>query len=745
MMKKEYFSNSVEHLVAELGRIDLLIQLQVRRSRRIQHTDIAFQGLYISEQEIDDLLIRKSGLPRWAVCPDTESDEAIRTAIEQMRNKIKSKKSRSIQQNIDLRLEKLANTFKLTPFDIDILLICLAPEIDLRYERLYAYLQDDVTKKRPSVDLVLNLLSFSFEAKLVARERFTAATPLCKYDLIHLFDDPSQQTPPLLGKFLKINERIADYLHDLNEVDARLLPYVRKNKPRYQLNDLVLPKDFKRRLTLLAKGTENGGGPLILYFKGPYGVGKQSTAEALCNTLGVNLLTVHLEKLLAFEKSCLGKLIRMAWRETRLEKSALYFSNFDALLSEDNRFELYVFLRELERLQELTFLAGRTTWEPADALFGKPFVRVEFPLPVYADRMQLWTMTLNGDVSSETDGNLEGLASKFRFTGGQIRDAANTARNLALWRNPESVQMNMTDLYTASRLQSNRKLGNLARKIIPNYLLKDIVLPDDGLQQLQEICNYIKHYAQVYWKWGFDAKFSLCKGLSALFYGPSGSGKTMGAEVIAHELNLDLYKIDLSTVVSKYVGDTEKNLSMIFDEAETSNAVLFFDESDALFGKRSEVKDSHDRYANIEIGYLLQKLDEYTGVVILATNLKKNMDNAFLRRMHFTMEFPFPDANHRERIWQNIFPEQIPLGDDIAFDFLARNFKFSGGNIKNTALAAAFYAAGDGHVVTMEHLIHATKREFQKMGKLCLKEDFGDYYQLISEPDQGADKRPNEQ
>ncbi len=205
----------------------------------------------------------------------------------------------------------------------------------------------------------------------------------------------------------------------------------------------------------------------------------------------------------------------------------------------------------------------------------------------------------------------------------------------------------------------------------------------------------------------------------------------MATDIIANELQLDIYKIDLSSVVSKYIGETEKNLAKIFQEAETSNAILFFDEADALFGKRSEVKDAHDRYANIEIGYLLQKMEEYTGVVILATNMKDNMDEAFVRRMHFTVEFPFPEEQYRLRIWQNIFPEETPLGKMIDFKFLSRKFKITGGNIKNIALASAFYAADDGQAVNMEHLIQATKREFQKMGKLCTKADFGGYYELV--------------
>jgi SpoVK/Ycf46/Vps4 family AAA+-type ATPase len=235
----------------------------------------------------------------------------------------------------------------------------------------------------------------------------------------------------------------------------------------------------------------------------------------------------------------------------------------------------------------------------------------------------------------------------------------------------------------------------------------------------------------VYSDWGFEKKLSLGKGLNVLFSGPSGTGKTMAAEIVAHELQLDLYKIDLSTIVSKYIGETEKNLNRIFKEGQASNAILFFDEADAIFGKRSEVKDAHDRYANIEIAYLLQKMEEYDGMVVLATNFRKNIDDAFSRRMHFTLDFPVPDELDRKRIWLNIFPGNAPLDKDIDFDFLARQFQITGGNIKNIALGAAFLAAQNGNLINMKNIIRATKREYQKMGKLCTEDDFADYLEIV--------------
>jgi SpoVK/Ycf46/Vps4 family AAA+-type ATPase len=264
----------------------------------------------------------------------------------------------------------------------------------------------------------------------------------------------------------------------------------------------------------------------------------------------------------------------------------------------------------------------------------------------------------------------------------------------------------------------------MAVKIEPRHGWEDIVLPEYKLTQLKEICSQARHRYRVFGEWGFDRKLSHGKGLSALFSGPPGTGKTMAAEVIAHDLQMDLYKVDLSSVVSKYIGETEKNLSRIFHEAETGNAILFFDEADALFGKRTEVSDAHDRYANIEISYLLQKMEEYEGIVILATNLRENMDEAFTRRIRFIIEFPFPDEASRLRIWQTHFPKEAPVSEEIDYEYLSRQFKIAGGNIKNIVLNSAFLAAGDGSVIRMEHILRGTQREFEKMGKLWGEQNF---------------------
>jgi SpoVK/Ycf46/Vps4 family AAA+-type ATPase len=337
--------------------------------------------------------------------------------------------------------------------------------------------------------------------------------------------------------------------------------------------------------------------------------------------------------------------------------------------------------------------------------------------------------------------SLDTLANRFRLTSGQIAAAVTLAQNQAGWSaatqvNQSHHQFNnqshrrhfplptLYDLFAAARIQSGNDLATLARKVLPKATWNDLILPPDQLSQVRAICQQVKYQHIVYGQWGFGQKLSLGKGLNALFSGPPGTGKTMTAEVVANELGLDLYKIDLSQIVSKYIGETEKNLNRIFTAAEQTNAILFFDEADALFGKRSEVKDAHDRYANIEIAYLLQKMEEYEGITILTTNLMQNLDDAFTRRIRFIVEFPFPEAEYRLEIWRHIFPSATPISDEVNFETIAQRFKLAGGNIRNIALAAAFLAAEAGQSVGTPHLLQAIRQEFQKMGRFVSEEEF---------------------
>ncbi len=534
----------------------------------------------------------------------------------------------------------------------------------------------------------------------------------------------------MLAKVIHLDERITNYLLEINTIDTHLMPFTNMVYPTLRLKDVILPQEIKLILTRLIK--QYKGKALTCHVHGPYGIGKQMTAEAVCSELAIPMLYVNVGGMVLADGTP-EQLVPLIFREGALQNAALYLDGFDLLLKDEKEIKpaCEAVIKELENYPCLAFLSGEKNWQPRGRLGYQTYVDIELSLPSYPVRKQLWHQQWGSNSALAGDIDLSDLANKFRFSGGQIRDAIIMARNLAKCRDTGNGLITKQDLYAACHAQSREILNTMAHKIQPKYDWADIIFPEDQTEQLREICNYVKHYSTVYGDWGFERKLSLGKGLNILFTGPSGTGKTMSAEIIAHELGLEMYKIDLSEIVSKYIGETEKNLDHIFQEGETSNAILFFDEADALFGKRSEVRDSHDRYANIEIAYLLQKMDEYDGIVILATNLRKNIDEAFSRRMHFALEFPIPDEADRYRIWKSIFPPEVPLDKDIDFEFMAKQFKITGGNIKNIALGAAFLAAEDGGCINIENLVRATKREYQKMGKLCTEGEFAQYFELV--------------
>ena len=733
----EYYRNSREHLFEELHRIDLMLNAQVARQRRdpVFAGFNEFRGLFISEEEIDLMLTEKNNRADDA---KGEADiAALRAGIERLEMTIARKTTATTKEH-DLPLVDIARLFNLSPFDVDALLLCLAPELDLKYEKLYAYLQNDVTRKKPSVDLILNLLCDSVEAKILARQRLHRESPLIKHQIIYYPGDATVEQTPLLAQTLKLDDRVLNYLLGLDVVDSRLAAFAKLVMPRASMEALVMEADIKEKLALsfesrAARATKDKrAGASIFIFHGPEGVGKRFAAEALCQSAGVALLIADARQILS-SGADFAPVVSRLLREASLRACPIYFDNAQVLAEEnDKSVQLHHALTgALEDHSGIVFIGSHQGWNSINDVKAEFYFKMAFPAPAPYLRRRLWQTFLSQDgqrLSRNVDLLL--LADKFALTAGKIHSAVVEAKHLSSMRGKDDCEIIAEDLYQACRTQSATRLASMARKITPLYTWQDITLPVDRLNQLKEICAHVKHHQRVFDEWGFNGKISLGKGIGILFVGQSGTGKTMAAEIIAHELGLDLYKIDLSCVISKYIGETEKNLSKIFQEAEQSNAILFFDEADAVFGKRSDVKDSHDRYANIEINYLLQRMEEYEGTVILASNFKKNIDDAFTRRMRFVIEFPFPNEIYRRRIWENIFPRSTPLNDDIDFGFLARKIHIAGGSIKNVALNAAFMAAEDGGIVKMEYIIRAAKREFEKAGRLCVKADFEQYFEL---------------
>ncbi|MEA3325298.1 MAG: AAA family ATPase [Euryarchaeota archaeon] len=718
------YNSNLEHIRDELYRIKQIVHLHLDDYGVEQVSANSFHGLFISRDEVDAILQTTLYGHEADACSATEHRE-----IERLTREIAKKKIESIKNGKELRLHLLEELFHLTPFEMGVLAICLAPELDLQYEKLYAYLQDDVTRKQPSVDLVLGLLS-STEDRFAAINCFSPAAPLIRNRIVHLTSPRSDDPVPILSRSIKVDDRILYFLMGSDEVDARIQSFSYMADTRNRFEDLILSGDEKNRLSSLIKWYSRTETPVIFFFHGPYGTGKKMASEVVCNELKLPLLMVDMKAVIGSE---FPETMDAILREALLQRSSVCLLGFDAVLKaadNDEGTAVINLIKRLDRFPNWIFISSETPWEPTLVLKKHKFVSLAFPRPSFVLRKQMWKTFLNGRNNVSDDVDIANIASKFNFSAGQMKDALFSACNIAEMKNSGEPVLSMDTLFGGCKAQSGNKLTRLAMKIEPRHIWDDIVLPEDVKEQLVEVGGYIRHKGKVYADWGFGRKLSSGRGLNALFSGPSGTGKTMAAGIIAGAVELDLYRIDLSGVVSKYIGETEKNLKKIFEEAETSNAILLFDEADAIFGKRSEVKDSHDRYANIETSYLLQRMEEYDGVVILASNFKKNIDDAFLRRMHFVIEFPLPDEKLREKIWAGIFPEETPLGDSVDFTFLAR-FKVTGGNIKNIAISAAFLAAGDSATVEMEHLIRATKREFQKMGKLCTPGDFGEYYGVV--------------
>lgn len=716
------YANSWEHLTSELKRLSLLVGLQVlmmRHDRPGEPLD-QLKGLVITETEVSNLLVElenanTSGAEANAL--DTDK-ERLTSSLARQTSEIQARREASWRKGIYLSLPHLSQLFGFSRFEEQCLVICLAPEIDRRYEKLYSYIQDDVTRKKPTVDLAMQLLCGDSADRIKARLAFDSNAPLLKHRMLILTGD----NEPLLSRSLRLDDRIVDYLLALGRIDAGFEFGIRIIFPDQTGDALPFDENVRQKLSTFARSVifsgQGGEEKMLFLLSGPNGSGRVSVARAVCSDLGVPLIVADLEKIIAGPIPFAEAALRLC-REAVLQPAALCIENFHYVLANDNhttyRKEL---LEAIARYSSLTFLVSRQSWRPHSELDDHIFIEQKFTVPAGNVRKRLWREALSNYTRVTSDCDLGSLASNFQFTVGQIRGAVAEARNLARWRTASSSEILLADLHKACRGQSTAGLTALAQRIEPRYCWEDIVLPIDQSAQLREICIQARHRDVVYGDWGFERKLSLGRGLNVLFSGPAGTGKTMAAEVIARELGLDLYKIDLSQVVSKYIGETERNLNQVFYEAKSCYAILFFDEADALFGKRSEVKDAHDRYSNIEIGYLLQKMEEYDGIAILATNLRQNMDESFCRRLQVIVDFPFPSEEYREQIWAVIFPFESPLGKDVDFRTLAREIKLSGGSIKNIALAAAFSAAADGGVIRMTHLVNAAKREYQKLGRV---------------------------
>ncbi len=601
-------------------------------------------------------------------------------------------------------LHLLADRFGLSNFERDVLLLCAALELDTSIASLCNLAQGSVNRGYPTFALALALFSEP------AWEALSPERPLRYWRLLEINQPGSQ---PLTTSALRADERVVNYLKGLNYIDDRLTPFLVPLQP--SSGTLPLPDSQQQAATTIIRKLQlkrEASQLPVVQLPGSDASSKHLIAWHVATALGLHLYRLP-ATWLPEHAAELDSLARFINRESALMPIAFYIDASDVDKAsgegrEANRAS--VLQRFLTRMNCLTFLDTRDV----RAFSTAHSITVDVAKPTRAEQREAWEETL---AASEADSPAQ-LAGQFNLGLGEIDRIATTFNTNVADGDPRKPHQRLWDECLAS---TRPRLDELAQRLDAKATWADLVLPAQETNLLRQIAAQVSQRAKVYEEWGFSRKMNRGMGISALFAGDSGTGKTMAAEVIANELRLNLYRIDLSAVVSKYIGETEKNLRRLFDAAEDGGAILFFDEADALFGKRSEVKDSHDRYANIEINYLLQRLEAYRGLAILATNMKNALDAAFTRRLRFVVNFPFPGLAERREIWRDVFPAETNTRG-LDFNRLAR-LNLTGGNIHNVALNAAFLAARANRPVTMPLVFESARAEFGKLERLVSEAD----------------------
>jgi hypothetical protein len=687
---------SLAHLYGRLAIVEARVRGAVDRRRATDpDPNDRFRGLYISEAQVDQLL---AGGVRIDPGPMPEHEQVLA--------RIEGRAELVEAQGADLRLRRLATSFGLDRLDVEILLIAIAPDLDPRFERLYAYLHDDVSRRRASTGLALELCAFGRpggDPTGIERTRLGSGAPLIAGGLV-LVEEPDR---PFLTRSLRVPDRITAHLLG----DDRPEPAI--DALRLEVEGVAITATDRLVRAFDAPS------PLVYVRERTASVGR-SWATAALQAAGRSCLGLDLSRITAGDDAV--ALATSAVREARLRGAALLAGPIEAILERGP-----AVIRTLAEAPSPVILLGTRSWDPAWSR-DVPVV-LDAPLLGFDERRLAWDAAFRVAQLERPGLDPAAATAGFRLDPEQVRRAALAASRIAA---VEARDVEAADVTAGARAQNAGGLERLARRIAPTAAWKDLVLPSDTLGQLRELTVRARHRELVLGEWAMGGAAAKGNGITALFAGDSGTGKTLSAEIVAADLGLDLYVIDLATVIDKYIGETEKNLDRIFDEADRVNGVLLFDEADALFGKRSEVKDARDRYANVEIAYLLQRMERFDGLAVLTTNLRANLDEAFLRRLDVIVDFPMPDDEDRIRLWERHLPPVLPRADDLDLEFLARAFKLSGGNIRNICLAAAFLTAAERRPVTMADMIRATEREYQKLGRLTHEAEFGDYIDLLA-------------
>ena len=659
-------------------------------------------GLVVSREEFEHMLARSAQVGLSAQVAEDEWEQ-----LKMTRQAILLRLERTTEP---LPLLSLFTRFNLDEFEQNCVILAYAGVVDRKYEKLFAYLQDDMTKHTPGLTLAVQLFLPRGESIESFLGRFSRQGGFRR-----LFQPEAMERGSLV-----LRDVVVEFL-STGTISQRPGRRIFDGTSRAAFRPMIVHGQVARQLDAVLDGSESS----CVLLTGPAGGGKRFQVEHLMGRRQARCVFADLE----------GEDWRTAAEDASM--AAWLTDSYLCLYHLDRRDEsgdpippgesMMLALEELESGKNIRFYLSRN---PIKARLTSLEVEIEIPALTEEERVKMFREALQS-VPLEPDCTPEQLAATFRFSPRQIVTACEQADGLNKLEGEMILSTEM--LYRCCYRQVVHKLGDLASRVPAAFSWEDVVLPESQKRLMQQACGHIKHKVQVYSRWGFEKKVQYGRGLSILFAGAPGTGKTMCAQIIANQLNMEMYKINLSQIVSKYIGETEKNLRAVFTEARNADCILFFDECDALFGKRSEVKDSHDRNANVEVAYLLQQIEEYDGVCILATNLIGNIDAAFMRRITYVVRFPFPEAEMREQIYRRTIPKSAPLDDDIDWAFLAEKFPLSGGHIKNIVLAAAFLAAEEGEPISMRHLLRAAVNEMKKNEIIVVREQLREYIDLLDD------------
>jgi len=732
------FAGQEEYFAGLLGLVKKEISLYTKYAVRLRE-DGGIRHIYntkLFKEELSNIMEDAF------VHMDREACRRERKELSAQWSEFHEKAYNTIKGGVMLPFAYMLRRLGLTDFEQYLACLAIAPELNREFERMYCYLQDDLAWRYPSLDLCVKMYTLDEQEQNTLIHRIYARRELLSCVFA---GKPVNQESELSWRF-KLRKDLIDYVFfyesDLlnRKAEYRLCIPEGKPEPVPNINREVW-ESIARRLAEGVSAPKDGikgqEGLRLFLLRGPFGSGKKLQIKLAAESQGRGALFFDLKSLSGKNEEQMRELVCNGLVRAVLDRAFPVFCHWEFLWTGDNRNRLFAqeILRKTTLFFQDAFLAVE---ESGEDLFGGEYplgCRIEefrMRFPSIQERSMLWKVflaELAGYETKKENGEeakvYDTLAAQFDFSPGVIREAAELAWGEAKARGEE---VSVSCLYRACRQKISHGLGERASRVDAAYTWEDLVLEEGPKELLRQACGQVSFRGKVYEQWGFQEKLAYGRGVSLLFAGPPGTGKTMAAQVLARELNLELYKVDLSGVLSKYIGETQKNLREIFDEVKKSRSILFFDEADVLFGKRVDVTDARDISANAQTAYLLQKMEEYDGITILATNLLQNFDDAYKRRMKFIIRFSLPQREQRIQLWQKVFPKQMPLSRDIDIDYLADNFELSGAAIKNIAVNAAFIAASRQEVTGMEHIMTALQQEYEKSGKILGKGELKEYY-----------------